>query len=142
MRGYSSIGLYVPKTSANVGSVLRAAGNFGSSFVAIEGKRYKSSSTDTMQQHRHMPLFHVDDLQKIVPVDCVPVAVDLIEGAIDLRHYTHPERALYIFGPEDGTLSENVTSWCRDTIYIPTNRCMNLAGTVHVVLYDRMLKCK
>src|SRR5690606_30290164 len=72
--------------------------------------------------------------------DCVPVAVDLLEGATPLCEYTHPERAFYIFGPEDGTLGKAVTSWCRDVVYIPTNYCMNLAATVNVVLYDRLAK--
>ena len=142
MRGYSCIGLYMPKNSLNIGSVLRASGNFEASFVAVCGKRYQKSCTDTMKQYKHMPLFHVEDLRRAIPYECVPVAVDIIDGAIDLRKYTHPERAFYIFGPEDGTLREEITSWCRDTVYVPTNQCMNLAGTVHVVLYDRMLKCK
>ena len=45
-----------------------------------------------------------------------------------------------IFGPEDGSLGESVFSYCRDIIYVPTNFCMNLAATVNVVLYDRLLK--
>ena len=69
-----------------------------------------------------------------------PVAVDILTNAIPLPGYTHPERAFYIFGAEDSTLGYSITSWCRDIIYIPTNRCMNLAATVNVVLYDRMAK--
>ena len=83
---------------------------------------------------------HTDDLHSVVPFDCVPVAVDLIEGAVPLGRYVHPERAFYVFGPEDGTLGKSITSWCRDTVYVPTKFCMNLAATVNVVLYDRMNK--
>jgi len=72
--------------------------------------------------------------------DAVPVAVDLVEGARNLMDYTHPERAIYIFGPEDGTLGPEILSWCRDRIYVPTARCMNLAATVNVILYDRAAK--
>jgi tRNA(Leu) C34 or U34 (ribose-2'-O)-methylase TrmL len=61
-------------------------------------------------------------------------------GRQTLTEYQHPERAFYIFGPEDGSLKKNVTAWCKDIIYIPTHGCMNLAATVNVVLYDRMLK--
>lgn len=139
-RGYSAIGLDNPKNSLNVGSALRAAGVYGSSFVATTGDRYKAALTDTMKHHRHLPLFRVTDLRLIIPFDCVPVAVDLIEGAIPLPGYKHPERAFYIFGAEDATLGERVTSWCRDVIYIPTDGCMNLAATVNVVLYDRLSK--
>lgn len=140
MRGYSAIGLHQPKTPANIGSVLRAAGNFDVAMVAASGKRYSKAPTDTMKAYRHIPLLQVDDLKSIVPYDCVPVAVDLLYGAQDLMDYHHPERAFYIFGPEDGTLGVNIVRWCRDCISIPTNGCMNLAGCVHVVLYDRLLK--
>lgn len=54
--------------------------------------------------------------------------------------YTHPDRALYIFGPEDGSLDKEIRDWCEDVIYIPTTGCMNLAATVNVVLYDRLAK--
>ena len=140
MRGYSAIGLDNPKSSPNIGSALRACGCYESAFLAISGQRYKISCTDTMKQYRHMPLFQVEDLHDIVPYDCVPVAVDLIEGATPLQEYEHPERAFYIFGAEDATLGERTLSWCRDVVYIPTNRCMNLAATVNVILYDRLSK--
>lgn len=140
MRGYCGIGLDNPKFDINVGSVLRAAGNYEAAFVAATGRRYKKANTDTMRSYRHIPFINVDELKLIVPYDCVPVAVDLIEGATPLPDYKHPERAFYIFGAEDATLGYRVTDWCRDTIYIPTNRCMNLAATVNVVLYDRMAK--
>ena len=85
-------------------------------------------------------MIHCDDLQSVIPYGAVPVAVDLIDGAIPLPDYAHPERAFYVFGPEDGTLGSSITNWCKDVIYIPTRHCMNLAATVNVVLYDRMAK--
>jgi tRNA(Leu) C34 or U34 (ribose-2'-O)-methylase TrmL len=140
MRGFAAIGLFNPKTDVNVGSVLRAAHCYGSAFVAHTGRRYKAASTDTFKSVRHLPLIHVDDLFAVVPHDCVPVAVDLLEGARDLTKYEHPERAFYVFGPEDGTLGRTITDRCRDRIFVPTNGCMNLAACVNVVLYDRMAK--
>ncbi|MNN69077.1 SpoU rRNA Methylase family protein [compost metagenome] len=90
--------------------------------------------------HYDIPLIGIDDLQRIIPLGCTPVAVELVEGARPLPEYTHPDRAIYIFGPEDGSLSADVRAWCEETIYIPTEGCMNLAATVNVVLYDRMAK--
>lgn len=139
-RGYACIGLDNPKTPMNVGSVLRAAGVYEAAMVAIAGKRYKKSGTDTMKHYRHLPLLQVDELKSAIPYDCVPVAVDLIEGAIPLYEYKHPERAFYIFGAEDATLGERVLSYCRDVVYVPTNGCMNLAASVNVILYDRLAK--
>ncbi len=140
MRGYAAVGLYHPKTPENVGSAIRACCCYDAAMLAVTGKRFQRACTDTFKGWRHMPILEVDNLKSVIPYDCVPVAVDLIPGARNLMDYTHPERAFYIFGPEDGTLGNPVTDWCRDAIYIPTNRCMNLAATVNVVLYDRAAK--
>jgi tRNA(Leu) C34 or U34 (ribose-2'-O)-methylase TrmL len=145
-RGFAAIGLHHPKTAHNVGSVLRAAGCYGASLVCLAGRRFEKASTDTQKQHRHTPLIRCADLKDVIPHGAVPIAVELPDGldpfgeATSLPEYQHPERAFYIFGPEDGTLGMAVTSWCKDTIYIPTRHCMNLAATVNVVLYDRMVK--
>lgn len=140
MRGFSAIGLHNPKNPANVGSVLRAAGCYDAAMVAMSGDRFKKAATDTASVWRHMPLIETGDLRLIIPYDCVPVAIDLVPGARPLTNYTHPDRAFYVFGPEDGTLGKGVLSWCRDVIYVPTSGCMNLAACVNVVLYDRMAK--
>ena len=139
-RGFAAIGLHHPKTVENVGGVLRAAGCYGAALVAVSGMRYKASALDTMKAWRHMPLLQCDDLRDFIPYDCVPVAVDLVEGAAPLPDYQHPERAFYVFGPEDGTLGPDVLGWCRDVIYVPTRACMNLAATTNVILYDRLAK--
>lgn len=141
-RGYAAIGLDNPKSKENVGSVLRAAGCYGAKMVASSGNRLRGCyKTDTQAAYRHMPYFHqIKNIFDVLPYDCVPVAVDLIDGATPLHEYQHPERAFYIFGGEDNTLGARITDKCRDVIYIPTNYCMNLAATVNVVLYDRMTK--
>jgi tRNA(Leu) C34 or U34 (ribose-2'-O)-methylase TrmL len=140
LRGFCGIGLDNPKSEYNVGAAMRAVGVFDANFLAVRGTRYGPGQTDTMKTALHTPMFKVDDLKSCLPHNCVPVAVDLIEGAVPLTDYVHPERAFYIFGAEDATLGARVTDWCRDVIYVPTNGCMNLAATVNVVLYDRMAK--
>ncbi|MFA7254346.1 MAG: RNA methyltransferase [Patescibacteria group bacterium] len=139
-RGFCCIGLDNPKTDYNIGAVLRAAGVFGADMVAISGHRYKRAATDTMCAFRRLPFLQVDDLHDVIPYDCVPVAVELVDDATPLTTYKHPERAFYVFGAEDATLGTRVLSWCRDVIYIPTNGCLNLAACVNVILYDRMCK--
>jgi tRNA(Leu) C34 or U34 (ribose-2'-O)-methylase TrmL len=139
-RGYAAVGLYHPKTPVNIGSVLRAAGCFGAAMVAVEGQRYRRATTDTMAAYRHMPLLQVPSLHDAIPYDCVPVAIELVDGAAPLETYVHPERAFYVFGPEDGSLGKPVLSWCRDVVVISTDRCVNLAAAVNIVLYDRSAK--
>lgn len=139
-RGYSAIGLHQPKNSLNIGEALRACGCYDVSLFGVSGTRYKKSPVDTQKAFKHLPFIQCDNLKDIIPFDCIPIAVDLIPSAKSLIKYTHPDRAFYVFGPEDGTLGENVLSWCRDVIYIPTRYCMNLAAAVNVVLYDRLAK--
>jgi tRNA(Leu) C34 or U34 (ribose-2'-O)-methylase TrmL len=140
---YTCIGLFNPKSPENVGSVMRAAGCYGVSSVFYTGTRYdraKTFYTDTQKIYETLPLIGVEELTDIIPFGCVPVAVELIEGAKSLTTYKHPAQAFYIFGPEDGTLKKEILDFCEETVYIPTEGCMNLAATVNVVLYDRLAK--
>lgn len=139
-RGYACVGMDNPKDKNNIGSALRAVGVYGAAMIAVSGKRYQRAVTDTRAQHRNTPLLMFDDILDAIPFDCVPVAIDIIAGARPLPKYEHPERAFYIFGAEDATLGERVTRRCRDIVYVPTDGCMNLAATINVVLYDRMVK--
>jgi len=112
--------------------------------IAISGVRavqhLNHIPTDTRKVVRHLPVLKVDDLKDVIPHDCIPIAVDIIEDAKPLQSFCHPDRAFYIFGAEDATLGHRVLSWCKDVVFVPTNGCMNLAATVNVVLYDRMSK--
>lgn len=141
-RGFACIGLFRPKTPENVGAVLRAAHCYRVAQVNIAGARNKAlhHSTNTPMAHRHTPTFLVDDVLAYVPFGTQVVAVDLIEGAEPLPTFQHPERAIYVFGPEDGTLGHQHLSRAQHVVYVPTRDCMNLAATVNVVLYDRMVK--
>lgn len=142
-KGYACIGLINPKNADNVGSVMRAAGCYGANSVFYTGRRYgyaREFATDTKNASHNLPLIGVEDLKQVIPLDCTPVAVELVDDAQPLTDYKHPERAFYIFGPEDGSVPKEVLKWCQEVVYIPTKGCMNLAATANVVLYDRLLK--
>ena len=138
---FASIGLVRPKDKWNLGGVLRAAHCYNAKYVAIENLRaHIKCYQDTTKAYRHIPVTRGDDLFEMVPYGAVPVAVDLVEGAVDLPSFEHPERSFYIFGPEDGTLGSSITDRCPHKVMVPTQFCMNLAATVNVVLYDRLSK--
>lgn len=142
-RGFACIALDNPKCPANIGGALRAAGCYGASLVVIGGPRPERLSklpTDTLKAYRHIPHILVADVFDALPYDCVPIAVDLVEKARELPRYRHPERAFYVFGAEDATLGKHILDRCRDRLMVPTRFCMNLAATVNVILYDRMMK--
>lgn len=143
MRGFASIGLVRPKDVANVGAVLRAAFCYEVAMVAIQGDRTPvRSRLDTPKAWRHIPVIRGDDLHAMIPFDAVPVAVDLVDDAISLPAFQHPQRAFYVFGPEDGTLGKAILDWCEHRVMVQTRMCMNLAATVNVVLYDRLAKAE
>lgn len=142
-RGFSCIALDNPKSGENVGGAMRAAQIYQASLIVLGGKRPEilmRHPTDTMKAYKHFPVVRSEDVFEALPFDCVPVAIDLIDGAIPLPNYKHPERAFYIFGAEDATLGKRITDRCRDIVSIPMDGCMNLAATVNVVLYDRFSK--
>jgi hypothetical protein len=116
---------------------------YGASCVIISGERIDArhikAATNTVAGQRHIPVLR-GDLHELVPYGAMPVAVDLVDDAIALPNFAHPESAFYIFGPEDGTLGKLILDWCPRKVMVPTRLCMNLAATVNVILYDRLSK--
>ncbi|WJT10254.1 RNA methyltransferase [Vibrio harveyi] len=137
------IGLYNPKSPTNVGAVLRAAGCYDAAQVRYSGTRYSRAvkfQTDTQNSQERIQLVEMEDLTANVADDVEIVCVELVVGATALPHFTHPENAIYVFGPEDGSLPQEMVDKAHHVVYVPTHGCMNLAATVNVVLYDRMAK--
>lgn len=144
-----SIGLTNPKSPSNVGSVMRAAGCYQVDEVLYTGQRYAQAakfSTDTKNVSARIPLTGVESFIKSKSDNQEShqelVCIELVEGATPLPYFNHPESALYVFGPEDGSLSQEIVDQADHVVYIPTHGCMNLAATVNVVLYDRLAKSK
>lgn len=142
---YVEVGLINPKSPTNVGAVMRAAGCYQVDRVKYTGVRYARAAkfnTDTKNRTSSIPLEGVDSILDNLPMSRKIICVDLIEGAIPLPEFEHPQDAIYIFGPEDGTLTQDIIDASYAAVYIPTIGCMNLAATVNVVLYDRLAKLK
>ncbi len=138
-----TIGLSNPKSPTNVGAVLRAAGCFQANSIFYTGQRYSRAAefcTDTQKNIDKIPLTAVDCLLESAPKDAKIVVIELVENAISLADFQHPENAFYIFGPEDGTVKQKVVNQADSVVYIPTQGCLNLAATVNIVLYDRLAK--
>jgi len=141
------IGLCNPKSPENVGSVMRAAANYRVDSVFYTGERYlramqsRVGSTDTSRRiGKNVPLNAEQNLIDIAVEGTKIVCIELVEGAIPLPEFQHPKNALYIFGPEDGSISQAIIDKADAVVYIPTIGCMNLAATVNVLLYDRLAK--
>lgn len=144
MQGKVYIGLTNPKSPTNVGAVLRAVGCFDADEVLYTGERFSRAvkfATDTKNIQSMIPLTQVENFTELGGVEGIKlICVDLIEGAVPLTEFVHPESALYVFGPEDGTISQTVIDKADASVYIPTKGCLNLAASVNVLLYDRLTK--
>jgi len=59
---------------------------------------------------------------------------------MDLRYFNHPRNALYVFGPENGSIGEDLMVKTKNHVKIASRLCLNLSQSVCCVLYDRQLK--
>ena len=141
-RGFSSIALVSPKTGENVGGALRAAFAYGAAQIVIGDARQTAlkHGANTPKAHRHIPTILTEDVLLHVPVGAKIVVIELTDEAVSICAFDHPDRAFYVFGPEDGSVPQGIIARADHVVKVPTRGCMNLASTVCVVLYDRAKK--
>jgi len=141
-----AIALINPKFSHNVGAALRAASCFGAKQVWWTGNRVRLDDKkrlpreERMKGYKDVELRQFDQVFDMFDKDVIPVAIELRKNSEALQTFEHPEKALYVFGPEDGSLSGTQLSRCHRFVVIPTKHCVNLAAAVYLVLYDRFTK--
>ena len=144
-----AIALTNPKYSHNVGAAVRAASCFQvpqvwftGDRVAIEGdrKKVRLPREERMKGYGEVDICHGEYFFDAFPKDVVPIAIDLVPGTQSLIHFEHPEKALYVFGPEDGSLNSMTLRHCQRFVHIPMAHCANLSSAVYMVLYDRHVK--
>lgn len=151
-----------PKTPYNVGAVLRACSIFGAERLRYSGDRIERAESrrkagslqhkDRLPREERMkdysavdwgPIHHVRAVTWMVEKGgYTPVAVEVSDNAEQLPTFVHPYRALYVFGPEDGSIERGTLTACHRFLTIPsaTRTPLNLAAAVNLVLYDRFIK--
>jgi tRNA(Leu) C34 or U34 (ribose-2'-O)-methylase TrmL len=144
-----------PKYPHNVGGAIRAAHLFGAESVhwtggRVEMPRYELGKPKRFPREERMKIYRDVDFGRALGVEAaillrphlVPVAVERRANAEPLTDFEHPADALYVFGPEDGTLGRRTLGMCHRFVTIPTlpDGPLNLAAAVNVVLYDRLAK--
>lgn len=141
--GWYGIGIERGKTSENLGTLFRSAVCLGAAFVFTVGERYHPQSSDTLKSWRHIPYLRyadVEDLEAHIPYDCPLIGVERSADAQPLETFTHPRRAMYLLGPEDGSLSAAAVDACHQIVRFDSRWCLNVASAGTVVLYDRHAK--
>lgn len=143
-----AIALVNPKYPNNVGMVVRLASCYGLRQVWFTGSRVALNPAkgdrlpreERMKGYKEVQMIHYEYVFDQFPADTVPVAVEVRAAAEPLHSFDHPEPALYVFGPEDGSIPKVLLSHCHRFLVIPTRHCLNLATAVATVLWDREYK--
>ena len=146
IRGYFGIGVYMPKTSENIGTLWRSAYQLGASFIFVIGKRYKKQITDVLKTPRYIPLLQFKDIDSFKNsriYDCQIVCIENCKGAKELVSFSHPKRCIYLLGSEDfGLPREFLKNESYKYVIIPSVRTnsYNVAMAGTIVMYDRLFK--
>lgn len=141
-RGFFGIGVENISKKANIAALFRTAHAFGASFLFTVNADYSKAigkNIDTSHSAKHLPLYeydHIDDMP--LPKGTSLVGIELTEDAVELPSFRHPKNAIYILGPERGSLSEGVIEKTDFVVKIPTKFCINLGLAGAVVMYDRL----
>ena len=137
-----------PKFAVNVASMIRNCSCFNAEWLFITGDRVEvSNREDRPRQERmkqfktvkvvraELPLLLFDSFGKSV----APIGVELTESSMPLPLLKHPDNAVYLLGPEDGSISKGWRAICHYVVAIPSRHCLNVAQAGGIVLYDRMV---
>jgi tRNA G18 (ribose-2'-O)-methylase SpoU len=122
---------------------MRSCYNFDASLIFTVGGRYKRQSADTTHTNRHIPILDYvdwDDYAKHA-MNWMHIGIEIAEDAKPLMGFVHPKEAVYLLGPEDGSLSNKAKALCKYVVSIPSRQCLNLAVAGSIVMYDRRFKC-
>lgn len=137
------IGIENNKNPANLGVLWRSAVCLRASFIFTIGRRYRREASDTVNAPQHIPCYEYTDrasFLRLRPLGAPLVGIELADGAKPLPAFTHPRRAVYLLGPEDGSISAELQAACTYTVEIPSVYCLNVATAGAIVMYDRAAK--
>lgn len=141
MRGYFGIGAEGISKPMNFGNLARTAFGFGASFVftVAPGRRIEEPDSDTPNSQQHMPWYNYSCAEDVrLPDGCRLVGVELCDEAIELPSFRHPTMAAYVLGPENGSISQDLSQRCEFIVKIPTRLCLNVATAGAIIMYDRI----
>lgn len=137
-----------PKFPHHVGQAVRLAACYGGEAVLVTGHRCKAEVDRMRRLPREERMRDYGDVRLLWnqgsrPLDMfamTPVCVEVDDSAERLPQFVHPEKAVYIFGPEDGSVRQGLRHASHRFVTIPTIHCLNLGNAIATTLYDREAK--
>ena len=142
-KGFCGIGIYLPKTKENIGTLIRSAKMFGADFVFMIGERYVSQCSAVKLDDK-IPIFYFKDFATFC--ECMPpvekyTVIELTNNAKSLKEYKHHRKGIYILGAEDHGIGKEILESDRcEFVKIEGNNSLNVAVAGSIVLYDRFNK--
>lgn len=142
---YFEIGIYHPKSAANVGTLWRTAYQLGAAGVFTIGQRYKTQPSDPFKVPRHIPLRNYADFDTFLtskPIGSLLVGVEQ-DGTL-LSDFDHPPQAIYLLGAEDKGLPEAMLAKCNAIVSLEAmlRPSFNVTVAGSIVMYDRVFGYK
>lgn len=139
-----------PRFAHNVGMAVRLASCYGLNQLWFTGDRVRLAMEtkgrlpreERMKGWKNVAMINNDRPLDLFPKDAVPVAVELRANSERLQDFIHPDKAVYVFGPEDGSVPAPFLAKCHRFVVIPTRGgyCLNLATALSTILWDRAYK--
>lgn len=145
-----------PKYQDNLNSMLRVASCFGASRVMWGGTRVLDAGKhprpkrgrDKRASNEFIDVKNTvswsrerNPLEKLRAEGYTLVAVEVVARSESLPTFNHPTgKVAYVFGPEDGSLSDAEIKLCQRVVRIPSNGCLNVSHCGTAVLTDRTCK--
>lgn len=144
-----------PKYADNVGKILRLCAAYGIkqlwwtgdrvNLADYTGHKKRLPREERMKGYGKVQLLHYDR-----PFDhfrrdrCTIYCVEVKKGSeslpwVDYRAGNY-RRPVWVFGPEDGSVSQVARRFCHRFVQIPVMHCLNLATAAATVLYDWQYK--
>jgi len=134
-----------PKYPHNVGGTIRACSCFDIKSLVWTGERVNPAKYERLPREERMKGYKRVEFRnhqrpfELFAKEATPVCVEVFESSEPLTTFEHPERAIYVFGPEDGRVPQVIRRHCHRFVHIPAHFCLNLSAAVNVVLAHRLM---
>ncbi len=125
----------------NIGSIVRTGNAFNVGAVHIVGRK-KWNKRGALVTDRYMHVYHHLEPRELIAWakenDYAVIAVDNMDGAVQLEHTDLPEKCVMVFGQESNGITAELLGQCDKAVYIDqygSTRSMNVAAAAAIAMH-------